>query len=326
MLLRLDSFDWWPPEIMKRAMARRELLQAVPFTDEVYRLKPFRSVLEDLEAHIRTQRIVGYHCTKEPEPGFFEALGLRTLDRISHQAKFLNDHGWRFTDQEMKEIHHAWESYFSGQQEVSRNGKIWFCLAPHQVVDGGADNLLIYFGGEAVYMPFRDGTPIAQKLSTIGNSVVVEAAIVPDDLTTFTNNALAKNSLHVLHWTLNPEVSLSGFEGFVSRAILPEEILQVTPMDSFFSAYSRYIPYRGQDGLGRSGQKGRQWLRAVDSIYPSWRLRLSTLAESLRTLPFTYRRVAKSVFRGRCARFRRTCSYPEACPRKGLAWDRPPDP
>ena len=242
MPLRLDSFDWWPPEIMERAMARRELLHAVPFTDEVYGLEPFRSVLEDLEAYIGTQRIIGYHCTKEPEPGFFEAQGLRTLDRKNHQAEFLKDHRWRFTDSEITEIHHAWVSYFSGQQEVSRNGKIWFCLAPHQVVDGGADNLLTYFGGEAVYMPFRDGTPVAEKLSAIGNSVVVEAAIVPADLTTFTNNALAKNSLHVLHWTLNPEVSLAGYEGFVSRAVLPEEILQVTPMDSFFFTYSRYNP------------------------------------------------------------------------------------
>jgi hypothetical protein len=61
----------------------------------------------------------------------------------------------------------------------------------------------------AVYMPFRDGTPIAQKLSAIGNPVIVEVAIVPGDLMTISVNALAKNSLHVLHWTLNSEVSLS---------------------------------------------------------------------------------------------------------------------
>jgi hypothetical protein len=240
MPLRLETFDWWPPEIMERTLAHREVLLAIPYMDEVSRHDPFRSILEDLEAHIWTQKIVGYHCTKEPEHGFFEACGLRILDRKSHQAEFLTNHSWRFTAKELEQIRQTWESYFPGQQEKSRNGKIWFCLAPHQVVDGGAENLLTYFGGEAVYMPFRDGASIADKLSQIGNSVVVEAAIVPSDLKTFSTNALAKNSLHLFHWHLNPEVVLSGYEGFVSRAILAEEIIQVTPRDSFFSAHSEY--------------------------------------------------------------------------------------
>lgn len=241
MLLRLDTFDWWPSEILECVLAVRKALLVTPCTDEVYDQEPFRSALVDLESHIRTQQIVGYHCTKEPEPDFFKDRGLRVLDRKNHQAEFLKNHAWRFTPKEVVQIRQEWDSYFPGQQENSRNGKIWFCLIPHPVVDGGADNLLTYFGGEAVYMPFRDGTPIAKKLSEIGNSVVVEAAITPDDLTTFTDNALAKNSFHLFHRYLNPEVVLSGYEGYISRDIPPQDIIQVRSRESFLSIHSNYV-------------------------------------------------------------------------------------
>ena len=41
-------------------------------------------------------------------------------------------------------------------------------------------------------------------------------------------------------------------------------------------------------------------------------------------LPFTHRRAASAVFRGRCARLPLACFSPAAGPRRGWAWDRPP--
>lgn len=240
VLLRIDSYDDWPSSITRRLETHQGMLLSSEFMENLISSQPFRGIAEDLERFIRENRVVGYHCTKEAEPGFFEKNGLRVLNRKQHQTEFLVQYSHLFSPEELTQIQQDWEDYFPGPQDSGRNGLVWFCLAPDQVVGHGTGRLFRYFGGEAIYMPLTRRPSIAAKLEAIGNPVIVEASIDPNELHTFCELPFALNALSLFHRTKNPEAYIHSREGFLERNVSPDEVLQVTPKDVFFDTYSEW--------------------------------------------------------------------------------------
>jgi len=239
MLIQLEKSNWWPQETLDQVIAHQDALLSCNFMENLIKVEPFRTIANELDIFIRKNRLLVYHCTKEPEEGYFQSQGLRILDLDQKQSEFLRRFGARFTSQELAELQEAWSSYFKGAQRTSRNGKIWFCFAPDQVVDeSGTKYLFAYFGGEAVSMPIRDGISIAEKLRAIGAPVVVETSVDPNDIHTFSQVPFAINSLSIFHQSVNPEATIHGREGYLSRNVSPSEIVAVTPKDRFFSTHS----------------------------------------------------------------------------------------
>ena len=238
MLLALDRTDWWPAEIRARVESMRDALLETEYMESLIESEPFSSIADELEAFIRQHRVLGYHCTKEPHSGFFETHGLRVLDRESHQTEFLEKFGSRFLAEEVAQMQEDWNAYFKGQQDSCRNGRLWFCLAPDQVVGSGAERFFTYIGGEAVYVPITRHQSIEGKLRAIGNPVLVEASIVPEELHTFFRVPFAINTLSLFHQRQNREAFIHGCEGYLVRDVAPAEILRVTPQPSFLGAHA----------------------------------------------------------------------------------------
>lgn len=235
--------DWWP-EAARRVFLDSEALRADAWIESLLQDEPYRSAVAELEAFIRAHRVIGYHCTKEPAPGFYERQGLRILDLNRQQSEFLELHGHHFSAAEVVDMRCRWADYFGKQQAAARSGKVWFCLAHNQVVGSGTDRLFSLFGGEAVYMPLAGVPPLVEKLRAIGRPVVIEVSLVPDELRVFSPIAFAFNAISLAHRRRKPTAPLAGYEGYVSGDIEPSRILRVTPQAEFFDTYGNlYAPY-----------------------------------------------------------------------------------
>lgn len=213
-----------PGEIAAVLASFRSRFEGPSDTSDVLSHPDLRAAAGALETHLRSQLILGYHCSKEPEPGYYAAHGLRVLIRQSHQAEFVTRFGGRFSDDEMSEMRAAWLGYFTKGQDIGRDGKVWLCLSQEQAKDG-TDGFLTYYGGEAIYKPLhRDSTALA-KLATIGHGVVVEAAIPGTEIEAF--GPMTREVLSRYHANLNPNVAIFRLDGYVRRDILPSEITRV---------------------------------------------------------------------------------------------------
>lgn len=153
--LKLDSVESLPSPLRAQMLERRAVFEASRWLDDVLKDPKVQMIELELEAYLRTRQVVGYHCTREPEPGYFKRHGLRALSLQEHQAWFLATHGHHFTSEEREKIETAWDHYFVGQQVKARQGTLWFCLTAETVCDG-TDALFKYNGGEAVHKPLRD--------------------------------------------------------------------------------------------------------------------------------------------------------------------------
>lgn len=173
--------------------------------------------------------------SKESKSGFFETEGLRLTDLRSHQIQFLRDHGHCFSVQEKQMLNEGWDRQFHRDRQAleGRNRKIWMCLSRPGLPHDGTERFFEYFGGDAVYWPFVHGQhpSIASKLRAIGSPVVVEVAVPAADLVRF--GPIARYVLECHHQRLNPSVRRPDAEAYVERDLAPEEVIQVTPRQSF---------------------------------------------------------------------------------------------
>ncbi len=103
MLLRIDTDDGWPTSITRRLKTHQGILLSNQFMETLIESQPFRAIAEELESFIRQNRVVGYHCTKEAEPGFFQESGLRVLNRKQHQSEFLARYSYLFSPDDLRQ-------------------------------------------------------------------------------------------------------------------------------------------------------------------------------------------------------------------------------
>jgi len=234
MDIRLDDPSFIPISLKRELEQHWMILQSSEYMEELTRDGVFRNIAMQLELFIQQNRVLGYHCTKEPISGHFLSTGLRTLDRVAHQTQFLETHGHLFSQHEKNVMRSAWESYFPGAQDIGRNGLLWFCLSAYLVVNNGTKYFFNYFGGEAIYMPLLNHPLILEKLRKIGSPVVVEVRLNPNELKTLGEFPFALNALSHYQKSVNPSAYIHSREGHLKRNVTPEEITQIIPKDKFF--------------------------------------------------------------------------------------------
>jgi hypothetical protein len=74
--LRLESSSALPPALRCRLMKFSSLFRKHEYLDAVLENREIRALADELETHLIGQRIHAYHCSKEPDTGFFERQGL----------------------------------------------------------------------------------------------------------------------------------------------------------------------------------------------------------------------------------------------------------
>lgn len=230
--LQLESPDALPLEIFERLEEHKQLFQQNEYLESVIEHSVVSAIAEDLENHLRRQRIIGYHCTKEPHEGFFAARGLRTTDVLAHQQEFLSMFGNLFTLDELEEMKSIWHSYFVEQRQRScRDGLIWTCLSRSLVKTRGTETFFRFFGGEAIFMPLKENSILAKKLESIGTPVIVEVALPGDSLTAYYQ--MSRAVLSQYHRRVNPNASPVYSEANLRKNIPPEDVISVIPLETF---------------------------------------------------------------------------------------------
>lgn len=225
--IRLDDVSAIPAPFLPRLKALEAQFRRHEYIDSVTQDPVARAVQYDLEDYLRTQPVLGYHCTREPTPGYFTAQGLRLTDIATHQAEFLATFGHVFTEGEKGDMHRAWNSYFVGTEQArARNGMLWFCLTEATAHSSGTQVFFDHFGGEAVFMPLKDHPTIAPKLGQIGSPVVVEARLQPG---TTAPLRLALPLLSAYHRTVRPDAHAWEAETNIRQAVPPADVLAVRP-------------------------------------------------------------------------------------------------
>jgi hypothetical protein len=224
--IRLDDVGAMPAAFLARLMPLEHLFRQHEYIDSLMQDPRAGRLQYDLEDYLRTQPVRGYHCTREPMPGYFSNHGLRLTDIASHQAEFLSQWGHLFTDSEKEDMRRARNSYFVGTgQERARNGMLWFCLTECSARAYGTRVFFDYFGGEAVFMPLKDHPTVALKLGQIGTPVVVEARLQPG---TTAPLRLALPLLSAYHRTVRPDAHVWEAETNIRRPVPPADVLAVS--------------------------------------------------------------------------------------------------
>lgn len=230
--LRLESPDALPARLASRLATHKALFQMHEFLDSVLEHRDIRAIADELDAYLGQQRIHGYHCTKEPEPGFFASRGLRPTDVKTHQTEFLAMFGDRFSAAELAEMKAAWHGYFvEDGQSRHRNGLVWVCLSRALVKTAGTETFHRYFGGEAIFMPLKSKSTVAAKLETIGQPVVVEVSLPGNVLKAGHPMGIAVLSHY--HRTIRRDAHLYASEARLRQAVPAADVIRVTPLHEF---------------------------------------------------------------------------------------------
>jgi hypothetical protein len=230
--LKLESPDALPPGL-RAALARHQgVFLANAFVEGALEHPDVRAIGEELESFLATQRIHAYHCTKEPEPGYFRGNGLRLTEVAAHQAWFLEHFGARFTETQRQWLHSAWHQYFvkHGQAKL-RNGLLWACLSRSLVCDDGCQPFFRYFGGEAISMVADAHPEVLAILESIGRPVVVEIAVGGGRVKA--SYPMSYAVLSHYHRELRADARAFASEARWPHPVAPSDILAVTPLELF---------------------------------------------------------------------------------------------
>jgi hypothetical protein len=227
--LRLDDPASLPPSFAAKLADFDQVFQRCEYADILADDRGLRRLGDELETYLRTQPIYAYHCSREPEPGYFHKHGLRLTNLQTHQEEFLARFGERFTSGEIADMREAWRRHFvQGGQVKYREGMIWFCLTRETAYSSGTEVFFKYFGGEAVFMPLKRHPTIAKKLSQIGAPVVVEVRLPPGVASA--HRPLSLPLLSAYHRTRRTDACPWLAETHVRQPVLPADVVAVTPV------------------------------------------------------------------------------------------------
>lgn len=231
--LKLEAPEALPDHLRSELARHAASFQRERFLEGAFRTNPVvKEIADRLDQFLATQRIRAYHCTREPEAGYFESNGLRLTDVASHQAWFMGRFGDQFTPEQKARLTSAWHDYFVRQRQAEhRNGLLWACLSRSLVLDEGCDPFFQYLGGEAISMVVDAHPDLAGVLGTLGRPVIVELAV--DGANLHAGHPMSYAVLSLYHRSVRADAHLYFSEARWSRPVPPEDVLCVTPRGQF---------------------------------------------------------------------------------------------
>jgi hypothetical protein len=209
---------------------------SINFLEELIEIPDIGYALQKIDDYCSARKVLGFHFTRAIKKSIEkEGLILRRGGEI--REKFRQDFNVTFDSNEWQQIEDAWSSYFTKNQQKSRDQRIFFNFTKNALLNGSAFRLLNHYGGEQVSMCFDDETRIANVLASLGEPMIIKCALSPKFLSTHMSYPWAKIALSSYHCRLNSKASRVDQDGFQSIAVPPEDILgiEVLPGNSIAS-------------------------------------------------------------------------------------------
>jgi len=173
------------------------------------------NLIFDINKYCEKCRIVGYHYTRAyPESINKYGLLVRSGDEI--RQSFIKNYGHFFTEEEIKIIKNAWMRNFTETDCESRDNRIFFNFTLQGLKNGGAHNLLNFFGGEQIYFPLMELKNIIAKLSSLGLPLIAKCNLDPKDLTVYIQEPWGRIAVSAFHRKINKNASVVDQDGFQS--------------------------------------------------------------------------------------------------------------
>ncbi|HAD08366.1 MAG TPA: hypothetical protein DCF62_02685 [Porticoccaceae bacterium] len=226
MIIDLTRPQDLPNRFVHRLNAIDDLCRNNEFSEVLVEISDVSILVREIDAYCHENEIVGIHYTRAV-PGSIKERGLLIRSGSEIRSAFLEEHGHRFTSEEITLIKDRWESYFAGMQRSARDNRIFFNFTESALGNGGAEYLIGLYGGEQVAMCFELEDPIGIKLAEIGEPLIVRCALNPSDVKTFMEYPWGKILVSSYHLSKNSEAYGIDQDGYQSVAVAPEKIVEV---------------------------------------------------------------------------------------------------
>lgn len=226
MIIDLTKPQNLPNQFVNRLNAIDDLCQKHKFSETLLKISDVYILVKEIDAYCHENEIVGIHYTRA-SPDSIKKWGLLIRSGDEIRSKFLEEHGNRFTPEEITLIKERWEIYFSGIQNSARDNKIFFNFTELALGNGGAKYLTGLYGGEQVAMCFELDDPIGIKLGKIGESIIVRCALKPSNIETFTEYPWGQILVSSYHLSKNSGAYGIDQDGFQNVAVTPEKIIEI---------------------------------------------------------------------------------------------------
>jgi hypothetical protein len=221
------NIDGLPQGSLRILQGHSAALEQHTSIDELLAIPALLRVIEDLDALCIREGVVGFHFTRAMRGSILKD-GLVMKAGIERRCNFIAEFGHHFTEEQRRRIQQAWESYFPGQQDRSRNGRVCLALTRQALIDGGAEPLLKHFGGEAIYMPLTQYPDVVDVLSNLGEPLIVQCALDTTRSKAYYEHPWGCVWLSSYHCSINPQARQLDQNVSASCSIPPADIISVT--------------------------------------------------------------------------------------------------
>lgn len=181
------------------------------------------SLIKDIDHFCSENMVIGVHYTRAiPDDILTHGLRPRSGEEIREQ--FLSRFRHMFNPDEIVAIKAAWASYYDKRARSSRDHRIWFNFTCNALKNGGADLLLKYYGGEQVYFCIDELPGVGEKLSSIGQPLIVKCALLPAEVRTFIDYPWGTIAVSTYHKHINPDAYQTDQDGHQTVPVPPDRI------------------------------------------------------------------------------------------------------
>jgi hypothetical protein len=249
MTIRLTSLDQMPQDIRSALQRFDSVVGETPFMETLLQNPDLHRIAIELDRLCVPEGVIGFHFTRALREEI-EARGLEICSGHDRRRQFLAKYGTLFSEAKRKWMRRAWKNYFDKDQTAERDGRIWFNLTLGALDDGGADDLLTYFGGEVINMPLTQDEEVAAVLQTLGQPLIVECALSAEALHACSEIPWGRTWLSTYHVSINQDAYGWDVDAYSIEPVPPGQIVSVRVARPCGRSNSSIHPTRWGDARG----------------------------------------------------------------------------
>lgn len=211
--INLGNLNGIPKELLEKLEKHDFLFYKEEFLENFWDEQAIYDIIIKINEYCESNTIVGFHYTKAI-PEEISKTGLTCRSGTEIRDTFMANYAYLFTKEEQAEIKKVWKDYFNLYSQENRDNRLFFNFTTYALCNGGAERLLLNFGGEQIYMPIDSLENIGEKLKKIGKPLIVKCKLNPKQINTFDENPWGKIAVSSYHRLVNPSAYQYDQDGY----------------------------------------------------------------------------------------------------------------
>jgi hypothetical protein len=224
MVVDLENLDGLHKEFRNRFIKYDSIFTNCEHVEHYYDNCEILRLIIDINNYCLKNQIIGYHYTNAIENDILKN-GIIIRDGKDIRNDFINRYFHLFTENEKKQILQKWKEYFIDNKIKFRDSRVFFNFTKNALINGGADLLLNYYGGEQIYFPLYKEPYIGGKLKQIGTPMILKCILNPNDIKTFIEYPWGKIAISSYNRIKNPNAYVVDQDGYQKVGVKPENIV-----------------------------------------------------------------------------------------------------